>query len=84
MELIDEQLSKVDSDMEACRAKIKKLEEKKQELTELKKKQALSLFEGCACFCFSTSLGFLSLFLRPYFMDRRTSSTVFPLACILA
>ena len=41
MELIDEQLSKVDSDMEACRAKIKKLEEKKQELTELKKKQAL-------------------------------------------
>ena len=41
IELIEDQLAKVDAEREAFQAKIKELEDKKQELLELKKKQAL-------------------------------------------
>lgn len=41
IELIEEQLIKIDVELEANQAKIKELEDKKQELLDLKKKQAL-------------------------------------------
>lgn len=40
-ELIEDQLIKIDVELEANQAKIKELEDKKQELLDLKKKQTL-------------------------------------------